>query len=122
MYKYVIRILLLILLAFCFTGSTSAKDFSAWGNGGVLILDDKVTIISGDDFLSPTQFSYAFNVSDPIIDIDEIQQLRGRIKELEWQVKELQRLTEASDGPIMCDNFDCYDSLGRKVQMWTIGK
>jgi len=90
---YKMGMLLLILLVFCFMGSISANDFS-----------------------------YPFDQDDPIIDIDEIQNLRNRVKELERQVKELQRLTEAPsiDGMIMCDNFDCYDLLGRKVKMWSM--
>ena len=50
----------------------------------------------------------------------DLRALQSRIVELERQVKELQRLTEAPNGIIWCDNFDCYDSLGRKVEAWTI--
>lgn len=46
-----------------------------------------------------------------------IELLEARITELERQVKELQRLTKAPDGLIWCDNFGCYDSLGRQVDV-----
>ena len=51
-----------------------------------------------------------------------IELLEARIAELEKQVKELQGrsliIEDEISYPVMCTNFNCYDSNGRKVSMW----